>query len=211
MKKIRTALLIRVSTDRQEMKRQEDELIELCNKNDWEIVAKAMNKESGMKNLEELSGIQKIKDLAEKRKIDKVLVCEISRIGRKNSTIHSFVEVLEKNHVSLYWADMNMETLLSDGKRNPSSDLVLSVMSSMARSERDMTVSRIKSGILSKRKNNNNQWGRRKGSMESKEIFLSKYPRAIKSIQKGLTIREVSKLENLSLGTVQKIKHIIRV
>lgn len=210
MKNTKVALLIRVSTDHQSTLRQEEELSNLCLEKNWKIVAKVMNKESGMKNSDDLVGLQEIKKLVEKGKIDKILVSEISRVGRKNSTIHSFVDFLEKHKVSLFWADMNMETLLSDFSRNPSSDIVLSVMSSLARSERDITVNRIKSGIQSKRRNRpNGEWGRRTGSVESQEEFLSKYPKAIKYLKNGLTIREISKLENLSLGTVQKIKNYL--
>src|SRR5207248_9069139 len=55
--------------------------------------------------------------LALEGKIKKVLVHEVSRIARRNSVAHRFVETLEECGVSLYWHAQSIETLLSSGKR----------------------------------------------------------------------------------------------
>ena len=56
-----------------------------------------------------------MEELAAAGKIRKVLVHEISRLGRRNSVTHKFVETLENHGVSLYWHAQGIETLLPSG------------------------------------------------------------------------------------------------
>ena len=60
---------------------------------------------------------------------------EISRLARKNSVAHRFVEALEECGVSLYWHAQGVETLLPNGKRNPATGIMLALLAEMARSE----------------------------------------------------------------------------
>src|SRR5207248_4582717 len=62
-------------------------------------------------------GLRHVEALAQLGKVRKVLVHEISRLGRKNSVAHRFVETLEECGVSLYWHAQGLETLLPNGAR----------------------------------------------------------------------------------------------
>ena len=52
--------------------------------------------------------------------------------------------------------------------------------------------------------------GRPKNSGDSKEKTLNKYPEVIKYLEKGLSIREVSRLTNTSVNTTLKVSQLVR-
>ena len=51
--------------------------------------------------------------------------------------------------------------------------------------------------------------GRVRGSVESKDVVLSKYKGVVKLLKQGISLRKTAKLEGVSLGTVQKVKKIM--
>lgn len=63
--------------------------------------------------------------------------CLVSRVARRPSVAHAFVEMLENCGVSLYWHAHNIETLMHGGKRNPAAAIMLALLAEMARAERD--------------------------------------------------------------------------
>lgn len=205
MKKIPVALFVRVSTNEQNNARQIRDLEKVAKEKDWEIVATIEEKISGAMKTEERKGIQELLLLAETGKIKKVLVTEISRLGRDAYTALSIVQKLEENQVSLYWQNQNMETLLENGKRNPAASLIFKILSDLAQTERESIIERIHSGIQSA-KARGIHCGRPRGSEETNEVFLAKYPKVIKDLQGGLSVRKVMKLHDLSNFTVMKIR-----
>jgi len=100
----------------------------------------------------ERDGLRRAEQLARDGKIKKVLVHEISRIARRNSVAHRFVETLEECGVSLYWHAQSIETLLPNGKRNPAAGIMLALLAGMARNESETLRERIKSGLALARK-----------------------------------------------------------
>ncbi|MFT7036452.1 MAG: DNA invertase Pin-like site-specific DNA recombinase, partial [Cyclobacteriaceae bacterium] len=52
--------------------------------------------------------------------------------------------------------------------------------------------------------------GRVRGSIESKEEVLAKYPTVIKRLKDGHSLRNTAKLSDVSLGTVQKVKGFLQ-
>lgn len=78
----RVALLVRVSTDKQDYNRQITELQEHCEKMGYEVMRVFANKGSGTKKNEDRSEIMEMLAYIEENKIDKVCVLEISRLGR---------------------------------------------------------------------------------------------------------------------------------
>jgi len=86
-----------------------------------EVVSVEVLKEviSGRADEGERHGLLRAEELASRGTIKKVLVHEISRLARTNSTAHKFVENLESRGVSLFWKAQGIETLLDNGKRNP--------------------------------------------------------------------------------------------
>jgi len=96
--KIRAAIFVRVSTKHQDTARQVDDLKQLCQKQGWEPVSIITEKVSGKAKNSQRPGLQKLIDLADARQIDKVVVSEVSRLGRNTR------EVLGKSgNFNSYW------------------------------------------------------------------------------------------------------------
>src|SRR4051812_40253059 len=100
---VSVAILIRVSPSRQGNAPQLAELSEYAAGKNYRIVEVCKETVTGDASDEDRHGLQRVEELAAAGKIEKVLVHEISRIARRNSVAHRFVETLEKHRVSLYW------------------------------------------------------------------------------------------------------------
>lgn len=208
MKKTPVALFVRVSTNEQNNDRQIRDLSKVAEERNWQVVEIIEEKISGATKVGEREGIQRLLALAREGKIKKVLVTEISRLGRNAYDAISVVKELEKKQVSLYWQNQNMETLLENGKRNPAASLVFVILSDLAETERETMLERINSGIQAA-KARGIHCGRPKGSHESQEAFLAKYTKVIKDLKEGISVRKVMKIHGLSNFTVMKIRKIL--
>jgi DNA invertase Pin-like site-specific DNA recombinase len=109
---IPVAILVRVSTAKQEPARQISELRQYAGSKGYEVLEVCEETISGSAEDRERDGLRRAEQLARDAKIKKVLVHEISRIARRNSVAHRFVETLEDCNVSLYWHAQSIETLL---------------------------------------------------------------------------------------------------
>ena len=203
--KIPVAILVRVSTVRQETTRQISELQQYAAAKDYEVVEVCEETISGSAADDERHGLRRAEQLARKGKIKKVLVHEISRIGRKNSVAHRFVETLEECGVSLYWHSQSIETLLPSGKRNPAAGIILAVLAEIARNETETLRERIKSGLALARKRGV-LLGRKKGTTLNREQFLQKHKDIVRQLRAGQSIRNAAKIVSKGLSTVQRVK-----
>lgn len=149
---IPVAILVRVSTKKQETDRQINELTQYAKAKGYSIVEVCRETISGDAPDDGRTGLSRVEDLAESGNIQKVLVHEISRLARRNSVTHRFVEKLEKHGVSLYWHAQGIETLLPNGKRNPAAGIMLALLAEMARSELEVLKARITSGLAEARR-----------------------------------------------------------
>jgi DNA invertase Pin-like site-specific DNA recombinase len=131
----RVAILVRVSTAKQETARQIAELERYAKTKGYKIMEVCEETISGSADNGERHGLARVEQLAGDGRIEKVLVHEISRVARKNSVAHRFVETLEDCGVSLYWHAQAIETLLPNGKRNPAAGIMLALLAEMARNE----------------------------------------------------------------------------
>ena len=137
-----------------------------------------------------------------------LLVSEISRLGRTVKGVVNTIDELTKAGVNVYVQDINLWTLLPDGSENPTAKIILTVLALGAELERKGIASRLNSGRETA-KEKGVKMGRPKGSKMSDEDFLRKYPEVAKKLRKGLSIREVSKICEVSTSTVQRVKKAI--
>jgi len=201
--KIPVALLVRVSTQKQQTDRQVSELQSFALSKGFEIVEVCEEKISGRASASERSGLHRIMELAERGLIRKVLVHEISRVGRKNSVTHRFVEDLIEKGVSLYWKSQDMETILPNGKRNPAAGLVLALLSEMALAESETIRERISSGLAQARIKGV-KLGRPSGTTMTGEQRLEKHKDIIRLFRAGHSVRNMAKITGKSTVTVQR-------
>lgn len=202
---IPAVILVRVSTRQQENARQVSELQAAAAAKGWNVVEVCEEQISGTKDANERSGLARVRELVEAGTVRKVMVHEVSRVARKNSVAHEFLEFLDSRGVSLYWHAQAIETLLPSGKRNPAAGIMFSLLAELARSERETMVERIKSGLDEARRQGKHL-GRRPGSgMEAAEL-LAKHKDIVKHLQNGQSVRNTAKLTGKGGSTVQRVK-----
>ena len=78
--------------------------------------------------------------------IDKVLVTELSRLGRDTLQVLQVIETLNDMKVSMYIQNYNIETLNEDGKVNAMSQFLITILAEIARMERKTIRERMNSG-----------------------------------------------------------------
>lgn len=199
------AILVRVSTNNQETSRQISELKTYANSKEYEVIEVCQEIVSGRAGEDERHGLRHVMELARTGKIKKVLVHEISRIARKNSIAHHFVETLEECGVSLYWHSQSIETLLPNGKRNPAAGIMLALLSEMARAEVESLRERINSGLAEARRQGK-RLGRPAGTTVDREMLLRKHRDIVRLLKEGHSIRNIAKISAKGASTVQRIK-----
>jgi len=202
------AILVRVSTQRQQTDRQVAELSEYAKANGYTVVEVCSEVVSGRVGADERTGLQRAEELARRGKIKKVLVHEVSRIARRNSVTHSFVETLLELGVSLYWHQQRIETLLPNGKRNPAAGIMLALLSEMALAETETLRERIKSGLL-EAKRKGVKLGRPSGVV-SETLFLKAHSEVVRLLGEGQSIRNTAKIAGKCVATVQKVKATLK-
>jgi DNA invertase Pin-like site-specific DNA recombinase len=198
------AILVRVSTDRQATDRQITELTSTAASNGWTVTH--VIEEAGISGASNTRpGLQKALDLARTNQIRKVVVHEVSRIARKNSTAHSFIEELTDLGVSLYWHAQRIESLLPDGRRNPAAAIMFALLAEMARSERETMRERVISGLAEARRKGIHL-GRPRGTTYSREDLISRHPKAVRLIRDGQSVRNAAKIAGVSPDTITRLK-----
>jgi DNA invertase Pin-like site-specific DNA recombinase len=202
---IPVAILVRVSTAKQETARQISELQQYAATKGYGVVEICEEMISGRANDDERHGLRRAEQLAREGKIKKVLVHEISRIARRNSVAHRFVETLEELGVSLYWHAQAVETLLQNGKRNPAAGIMLALLAEMARNESETLSERIKSGLALARKRGV-LLGRRKGTTLSRGQFLQRHKDIVRQLKARQSLRNTAKITGKGISTVQRVK-----
>lgn len=207
---IPVAILVRVSTKRQETDRQVSELVSHAKAKGYEIVEICEETISGAAEENLRTGLVRVEELAREGAIQKVLVHEVSRLARKNSVAHAFVEMLEDLGVSLYWHQQGIETLLPNGKRNPAAAIMFALLAEMARGEREMLSERIRSG-LEEAKRRGRKLGRPKGTKLSNQEFLAKHKDICRRLGEGQSVRNTAKITGKGVSTVQRVKKTMDV
>lgn len=202
---INAVIFTRVSKSIQDYQRQIADLTQHAQTRGWKVIQVIAEKITGVKDNDEREGIHQLLELCQQRKIDKVLITEVSRLGRRPSQTHQVLETLTQQQVSIYIAQYNIETLLPTGKLNPAASMIFSITADMARQERETLIERIVSG-MAEAKRKGKRFGRSPGQFYSDDELKKKYARPLKDLQQGLSIRKVAKIYGLSADTVQRIK-----
>lgn len=210
----KVVLLLRVSTNKQDYEYQRNTLTELCVKRNWEIVSTFENKVSGAKKNEERAEIKELLTFLNTNRISKVLCTEISRLGRSTLEALKTIEVLNEHKVCLYLANYGLETLDKDGKVNPITSLICTILLEIAQMERGMIRTRMSLGYadyIAKHKLDKEAHpvGRPASYRKSEEQYKVQYSKEITLLRKGISLRNVSKLTGISINTLRKIQRFV--
>lgn len=167
-----------------------------------------LDKVSGSVGFKDRPKGKEVSKLVDEGKVKELVVEEFSRLGRNTGDVIKTLEWLEEKEVNVTVRNVGLQSR-PNGKKNPIWKMISSVMSSLYEmeleniKERTMVGRQVylqKGGIL----------GRPLGSNESELIFLQKEMslNVIKSLKKGLTIREASKVVGVSTRSVMKVKKV---
>ena len=207
---MRTVIFARVSTNIQEYDRQVNELSALANNNSWSVEAVFAEKISGAKANAERSELLNMVAYVEANSIDKVLVTELSRLGRDTLQVLEVIEMLNSKGISLYIQNYNIETLTAEGKVNAMSQFLITILAEVARMERKTIRERVASGYKNYRENGG-KVGRKQGYRKSEEAMREEYSEVFKLLKKGISLRNISKITNVSVNTIRKCKECVSV
>ena len=198
----------RVSTLIQDYDRQINELTAICTQRGWMVRSVFTEKISGAKKNAERKELSRMIEYIKAQHIDKVLVTELSRLGRDTLQVLQVIETLNDMNVSLYIQNYNIETLNEDGQINAMSQFLITILAEIARMERKTIHERMNSGYKNFREQGG-VVGRKQGYTKSDDQMKQQYSQEIKLLRKGLSLREVSKLTGHSINTIRKVTQFI--
>ena len=92
-------LLCRVSTDSQSYERQVNELVEYCDKVEWNIMKIFANKISGAKKSDDRPEIIEMLSYIKEKEISRVVCLSIDRLGRNTLEALKIIQTLTDNGV----------------------------------------------------------------------------------------------------------------
>lgn len=205
---MKVVIFARVSTAIQEYDRQINELSALALSNGWSVEGVFAEKISGAKKNVERVELMKMVEFVEANNIDKVLVTELSRLGRNTLQVLEVIELLNGKGISLYIQNYGIETLTKDGEINPMSQFLITILSEVSRLERKTIRERVSSGYTNYR-NQGGKVGRKEGYRKSDEQMKEQYTKEIQLLRKGLSLRNIRAITSTSINTLRKLKTMI--
>ncbi|WP_025091952.1 recombinase family protein [Brucella intermedia] len=190
----RAAIYCRVSTADQSCERQEHDLTAFADRAGYEVAA--IFKETGSGTKLDRAERRKVMALAQARKIDAVLVTELSRWGRSTVDLLNTLRELEGWKVSVI-AMNGMAFDLS----SPHGHMLATFLSGIAEFERDLISERVKSGLAAA-KARGKMLGRQTGERPKSDRLA---PKVMALISEGRSYRWVARDLGISKNTVADI------
>lgn len=201
-------IFARVSTNIQDYERQVNELTALAVRNEWTVEATFYEKVSGAKKNAERKELTKMIEYVQAHHINKVAVTELSRLGRDTLQVLEVIERFNQLGISLYIQNYGIETLTEDGKVNPMSQFLITILAEVARMERKTIRERVESGYNNYRANGG-KVGRKEGYRKSEADMRDQYAEEIRLLRKGISLRNISKITGTSINTIRKCQRLI--
>jgi DNA invertase Pin-like site-specific DNA recombinase len=193
---------VRVSSIEQRTDRQR------INEKEFDLVVE--DKCSGSIPFFEREGGKKIKQLLDKKIITSLSVWTIDRLGRDLLDILNTIQYLSERGIRIHFIQQGLISLDDEGKENPISKMIISILGIVAEMERKQIKERQKEGIeLAKLRGVYK--GRIQGSKEDPRAFLSK-PKVAKTIdylKKGYRASEISRIVGIHVNTITKVKKMM--
>lgn len=167
-----------------------------------------LDKVSGTVPFKERPQAQKLIKLINEGKVTSLTIEEFSRLGRNTGDVITTLEWLDTMQVNVTVRNLGLQSR-PEGNINPIWKMISSVMSSLYEMELQNIKERTSVGRMIYVQNGG-RLGRPAGSNESDLNFLQKATsiQILKNLKKGLTVREISKIVNVSTKTVMKVKQL---
>ena len=190
--KMKVGILSRISTSSQSNESGLEELRSICEKSDYEIVEEYVEVVSGSKGKDDRSELSRMLSDCKKRKFEKLIVWELSRLGRSLSHLVNTLQEMNDSGVDLYSVREGIDTSTSTGK------VMFGLIGCFSEFELSVRKDRVQRGIEHYRKTHKT-WGRKK-SITDEQMDQCHGLR-----KSGLSIRKISSEVGISIGSVSKV------
>jgi len=195
---LQVACYLRVSTLSQHSENQLIELIDVCNRNKWQITEIYEETISGTKGVDERYELNRMMHDACRKKFDKVVVWSVDRLGRSMKHLVSVLSQLDELNVDVFSYVQGIDTSTQFGKS------MFQMVGIFAELENNMRADRQRIGIK-RALDNGAKFGR-------KSIMNDELIKKINNLrEEGHSMRNIAKECDVSTTIVQKaIKNTVR-
>lgn len=192
--------------DRQNTERQIADLKKYAEYSNLSVVKIFEEHISGAKRNMERPVLLEAIEYAKSKNITQILISELSRLGRNAFEVLSTVKDMIDSGINIYFQKEQFTLLDEDSKPSLFAPVMIATLSTCAQLERENIKFRLNSGranYIAK----GGRLGRKKGSTKTEEVMRDQYKDVIMLLKKGYSVRNVAKLQNVGISTVQRIKN----
>ena len=137
-----SAIYARCSTNKQDLSAQIETLQNVATKAGWgKCTIFSDFAISGSKGREERAGLDQVLVACSRREVDRILVFDISRLGRSISSLISTLEAIRSSGAAFYCHQQNIDSATASGRA------MFGMISVFAEFEREMIVARVRAGL----------------------------------------------------------------
>ena len=192
--------------NRQDTSRQVADLEAYAKFSNLEVVKVFEEHISGATKNSEREVLNECLSFAETNGISQILCSEGSRLGRSTWEVLETIKRCIDKHINVYLQKENIHVLREDGTVDPFMAVYISCLSMANEFERENIKYRLNSGRAQYIRNGG-KLGRKPGSVKTREQKEKQYKEVLGYLNKGYSIRVTSKLTNVSIATVQRLKN----
>lgn len=191
--------------DRQNTDRQISDLLDYVEYQKLELCKIYEEHVSGAKKNVERPVLQQAIEYCKTNSVSILLVSELSRLGRNAFEVLATVKELIDSGINLYMQKEQLTLLDAEGKPTMFAPIMIATLSTCAQLERENIKFRLNSGrkLYIER---GGKLGRKVGSVKTTEQKREEYRDVISYLKRGYSVRNVAKLTNKGISTVQRIK-----
>lgn len=191
--------------DRQNTDRQISDLLDYVEYQNLELCKIFEEHISGAKKNVERPILQQAIEFCKSNGVTILLVSELSRLGRNAFEVLATVKDLIDSGINLYMQKEQLTLLDAEGKPTMFAPIMIATLSTCAQLERENIKFRLNSGrkLYIER---GGKLGRKVGSIKTTEQKREEYRDIISYLKRGYSVRNVAKLTNKGISTVQRIK-----
>lgn len=187
----------RVSTNKQTVDHQLNQLREISQRNDWEVVDEYLDEGiSGSLGRDKRPSFDRLLKDVNRKKFDGILVWSIDRLGRSLQDLVSFLNDVQSKNIDLYIHQQGLDTSTPTGK------MMFQMCGVFAEFERNIIRERVKSG-MENAKINGTKSGRPIGRPSM--VNSSTKTTVVELLDRGMSKTKVCKTLSIGVGTLYKL------
>ena len=187
----------RVSTNKQTVDHQLNQLREISQRNDWEVVDEYLDEGiSGSLGRDKRPSFDRLLKDVNRKKFDGILVWSIDRLGRSLQDLVSFLNDVQSKNIDLYIHQQGIDSSTVSGR------MLFQMVGVFAEFERNIIRERVKSG-MEYAKRNGTKSGRPIG--RPSVVNSSTKTTVVELRDRGMSKTKICKTLGIGVGTLYKL------